>query len=217
MTFGQAHFKHIHLATVDSTNEAARRLLAEGGITGLTCITADEQTAGKGTRGRIWCSPRGAGLYLSIVHSAAVCVLPVTDFYTQAAGVACAEVLHKLYGLDIRIKPVNDLYVDGKKLGGILTESLLRENKLQAVITGIGINTRECERKLAGENAHPDIQPVSLQELVPPHVWRAFSTEELVADLVAGVHAYYARLSDSAGEIERLYRKLGVSADGAPV
>lgn len=137
--------------SLDSTNEEAKRLLAAGKITGLTAITASMQTAGKGTRGRVWVSPPGCGLYLSVVHPLDVpCQsAPLTPVFTLAAGVACAETLHEATGLRFQLKPINDVYIAGAKLGGILTESVVRDNRLRALITGIGINLRGDDRVIA--------------------------------------------------------------------
>ena len=165
---------------LDSTNEEAKRLLADGRITRPSLLRAESQTAGKGTQGRRWFSPPGAGLYCSVVHPFPGETLtghtqreiPLSPLFTLAAGVACAETIQELTGLGIQLKPINDLYVDGRKLGGILTESLISENHCKALITGIGINVFEhtaitdgCELEDRGN------VPASLQGNIPSHLF----------------------------------------------
>lgn len=165
-------FQMFHYPQVDSTNETAKQLFKSGQIACKALIIANSQTAGKGTQGRKWLSPDGAGLYMSVLH-----VMPpplhnepsqknrLNTLFTMAAGLACVEALHELTGLsdEIRIKPVNDIYHCSKKLGGILVEGLVQDNIFQALITGIGINI----------NNHPEITaderntPTSLSELFP--------------------------------------------------
>ncbi len=185
--------------SLDSTNEEAKRLLASGKITGLTAITASRQTAGKGTRGRVWVSPPGCGLYLSIVHPMQVpChAAPLTPVFTLAAGVACAETLAELTGLSFQLKPINDIYLAGGKLGGILTESIVRDNCLRAVITGIGINLRPDD----GVSAHAECtgnRAVSLAEHWPIPLPAGPQCDtiasELAETLTLAVDGWYGRI-----------------------
>ena len=122
-----------------------------------------------------------------------------------------------------RIKPVNDLYVDNRKLGGILVESLVRENTLQTVITGIGLNLRAVDRPLTGEQAHPGVVPVSLEECLIAPAWAVLSADatmdELVSELTVAVHARYTQLiRDGWPAIETLYNRFAVnhSVDAPP-
>lgn len=149
--------KAFHLDTIDSTNEAAKRMLRAGEIAGDAYISAREQTAGRGSRGRRWVSLRDAGIYLSVVHlpqpALAAGSVDLT-LITLATGVACVDFLAGL-GAEARLKPVNDLIVDGRKLGGILTEALIERGTVEAVIVGVGINIRHGERVLADGGTPP--------------------------------------------------------------
>src|SRR5690606_18635680 len=109
-------------------------LLAERGSPEGSVIVADAQTAGRGRAGRRWWSPPGAGLYVSIVLRPPREVVPLL---TLAAGVAAAEGVEAATSLGVAVKWPNDLYVAGRKLGGILTES---RGGLSCVIVGAGIN-----------------------------------------------------------------------------
>lgn len=130
------------LDSVSSTNDYAKKLAAEGAEDG-TVIIAENQTSGKGRLGRSFVSPDGMGLYMSVV------VRPdfapeYAPLITSAASVASAEAVEMLCGEDVRIKWVNDLYMNGRKICGILTEASLglEANTVDYAVIGIGINVR---------------------------------------------------------------------------
>lgn len=128
--------------TITSTNTVLRQMALEGAPAGLALVAA-EQTAGRGRLGRSFYSPAGTGLYLSLLlrpeleAARAVCL-------TACAAVAVAETLESLADIHPGIKWVNDLYLGGKKVCGILTEAGLdcETGRLSHVIVGIGVNTR---------------------------------------------------------------------------
>jgi BirA family biotin operon repressor/biotin-[acetyl-CoA-carboxylase] ligase len=127
-----------YLAAVSSTNEIAAALAAAGADEGTT-IVADTQSCGRGRRGRVWSSPPGAGLYVSIVARPR---LPgdLLSVFTLAAAVALAEAVRISTTLAVEIKWPNDLVVGRRKLGGILAEGAGQVP--QYVILGFGINVR---------------------------------------------------------------------------
>lgn len=134
----------IILPETDSTNTYAAKLAAEGAAHG-TVILAESQTNGKGRLGRRFESPAGTGLYMSVI------IRPQFDIscaplITSAAAVAAAEAAEKLCGEKIRIKWVNDLYINGRKICGILTEALMNPQmkNLSHAVIGIGINVGKC-------------------------------------------------------------------------
>lgn len=158
--------QRFELDAVDSTNLEAKRLLATGRITGPAIVTAREQTAGRGSRGRSWLSPRDAGIYLTVIDLPTLPMIASSldpTMFTLAAGTACVEVLREHAGVGVGIKPVNDLCVDGRKLGGILTEAVVERQTVRALITGIGINVRAANRPVSRDAA----EPVALQSLMP--------------------------------------------------
>ena len=126
--------------SVASTNTLLKAW-AEDGCAEGTVAAAEEQTAGRGRRGRGFFSPRGTGLYLSILlrpESSAGAALAITT----TAAVAAAEAIEALSGEAAQIKWVNDIYMRGKKVCGILTEASLdvETGGLRYAIVGIGIN-----------------------------------------------------------------------------
>ena len=127
---------------IDSTNTHAKALAAEG-LRNL-CVTALRQTGGRGRMGRQFFSPEGSGLYFSLLVSP--CVKGEDGaLLTTFAAVAVAEVLEEMTGAKAQIKWVNDVYLQGKKVCGILTEGAVDYtggNFAYAVI-GIGINLHD--------------------------------------------------------------------------
>ncbi|MGI6737216.1 MAG: biotin--[acetyl-CoA-carboxylase] ligase [Anaerovoracaceae bacterium] len=138
------HLRHdipLHLYDVlESTNSTAASLAMAGAPHGTTVI-AGEQTAGRGRRGRSFYSPRDTGLYLSIVLEP-TCDLTQSVLITAAVAVAVAEAVDTVSGRESRIKWVNDIYLDGRKVSGTLTEALtdFESGRVSHLVTGIGIN-----------------------------------------------------------------------------
>jgi biotin-[acetyl-CoA-carboxylase] ligase BirA-like protein len=214
---------------LDSTNEEAKRLLAQGSLPALSLIRAHTQTAGKGTQGRQWISPPGAGLYFSIVHSFDTDVEPtpaeqntLTPLLTLAAGVACAETIQELTGLQIQLKPINDLYVDGCKLGGILTESIISRNRCRALITGIGINIYSNESVDAGcQSDERGNRPTSLQACIAPVIFNQWQGDTMMQEISEAVtqrvDAYYQQFfRQGHAEILEAYLRFKIPACELP-
>ncbi len=132
--------------TLPSTNTALKQA-AEAGAPAGTVLIAEEQTAGRGRLGRSFYSPAGTGLYFSVLLRP---TLPATEcsLITTCAAVACAEAMETISGQKTEIKWVNDIYVDGRKACGILTEAALdlESGGLQYAVLGIGINLAPPEQ-----------------------------------------------------------------------
>ena len=126
--------------TLESSNRTAKTLALEGAPHG-TMVLAGQQTAGRGRLGRRFESPAGKGVYLSLVLRPS---LPMTEAQavTVSAAVAVCRAVKKLCGLELGIKWVNDLYYNGKKVCGILTEAGadLESGQLEWLVVGIGLN-----------------------------------------------------------------------------
>ena len=140
------HLKHQELKlqvykTITSTNTVLKALAAEGAPAGLALI-AGEQTAGRGRMGRSFYSPADSGLYLSLLLRPNVSAVEATRL-TACAAVAVAETIEELSGRPAQIKWVNDIFVDGRKVCGILTEASVdcENGMMHYVIIGLGVNT----------------------------------------------------------------------------
>lgn len=139
------------LESVDSTNSACRRLALEGAEDG-TVVMADCQTAGRGRRNRSFQSPAGRGLFLSILWRPGCTpdkLLPLTAL----SAVAVYRAVERVCGLNLRIKWPNDLVLNGKKLGGILTEMALEGESglVSHAVVGIGLNVHHLPSDFEGQ------------------------------------------------------------------
>ena len=124
-----------------STNTYAKELARQSAPEG-TVVIAGQQTAGRGRLGRSFHSPRGTGLYLSLILRPD-CPAQQLMHLTCATAVATCEALEQACGIRPQIKWINDLTLQGKKLGGILTELVFgSDGNVSAAIIGIGINCR---------------------------------------------------------------------------
>jgi len=144
MTIGKIVHK---LARCASTNDAARSFADDGFEEGMV-VLADEQTAGRGTKGRSWFSPPGQGLYLSVIlrpDRRAVPLIPLV------AGLAAREAVASSTGLEAGLEWPNDIIWRGRKLGGILCESSWSGSHFNYVILGMGLNVGQRRKDFPDE------------------------------------------------------------------
>jgi BirA family biotin operon repressor/biotin-[acetyl-CoA-carboxylase] ligase len=132
----------VHLRLTDSTNERARALAASGAPHG-TLVTADEQHAGRGRQGRAWTAPPSSAVLMSVVLRELSETLPL------AAAVAVSEAVP----LETQIKWPNDVWIDGRKVAGILVEGRPQEGW---AVLGIGLN-------VTTEEFPPELHATSLR------------------------------------------------------
>jgi BirA family biotin operon repressor/biotin-[acetyl-CoA-carboxylase] ligase len=128
-----------YFASVVSTNAVAREL-ADAGEPEGTIVLADEQVGGRGRSGREWFSPKGCGVWASII------VRPSVDARRLAGlgivtAVAVASALGREFGVAARVKWPNDILAGGRKLGGILVEAgQVAGEAVESAVVGIGLN-----------------------------------------------------------------------------
>lgn len=123
---------------IDSTNNRARELALEGADEG-TLIIAETQLEGRGRLSRSWISPRGKGIWMSLILKPDLSP-DQAPHITAIAAVAIRKALNRATGLVIGIKWPNDIIIDGKKVCGILTEMHADIDRIYYVVVGIGIN-----------------------------------------------------------------------------
>lgn len=136
----------IHFSEIDSTNNYAKRLIEESRQTGRPLpdaylVSADMQTAGRGRLGRSFSSLRGNGIYLSLILK--LDIRPDGgNIITPAAAAGVLSALEECGSERLGIKWVNDIFLDGRKVCGILTEAVpgAAGDRLEYVIIGIGVN-----------------------------------------------------------------------------
>ena len=149
-----SHLKNIGIfnvevrKTVTSTNTVLREIAAKGVPEGFV-LAAEGQTAGKGRMGREFHSPVGHGVYFSLLLRPQLWAGDAA-LMTSAAAVAATQAIEDITGIHAGIKWVNDLYVKGKKVCGILTEAefSMESGLIESVLLGIGINVTRPEKEL---------------------------------------------------------------------
>ncbi len=180
----------IILEEIDSTNEFAKRISKKDNV----LIVAEHQTAGKGRRGRRWFSKKYANLLFSLLLKP-----DLTKEYTFSLSMALALSsvfsIEKIAEVKALIKWPNDIYVNQKKIAGILTEFSLKGEKLDYVIIGMGINVNWAPK--AEELLYP---ATSLKD----ETGRTFEREILLLDILKRFSDYYKKIL--SGDIDELYR-----------
>ena len=186
------------VAETGSTNRDLLKLASEGASEGVVLV-ADHQTAGRGRLDRSWSAPPGSSLLVSAL------IRPELDppevfLVTVAAAVAACEACDTVAGVRPGIKWPNDLVVDdggpfeGRKLSGILAESIVREGRVSAVVLGMGLNVNwpdDLPEELAGI-------AVSLAQLSSVTVDR----DELLSAWLADFDRWLTRIESDAGRAE---------------
>lgn len=186
---------HVHDA-VASTNDLAMALGDAGAAHG-TAVVAERQTRGRGRLGRIWASPPGVGLWVSVVLRPAV-PAAVAPAITLAAGVATAEAIEAeagraaaetgeaAAGIVAALKWPNDVLLDGRKVAGILTELRTEGQDVAHLVVGIGINVHQGRSEFPPELAEAAIS-------IRQATGRALSRALLLRRLFARLEAWYQR------------------------
>ena len=184
---------------IDSTNSFLKQKALEGAADG-TVVLAEFQTAGRGRLSRSFQSPKGKGIYLSVLlrpklpPERIACV-------TAMAGVAVCNAVEKVCGVRPGLKWPNDPVMGNRKLGGILTELVMMPDGTPAAVLGIGLNVLQSEADFA-----PEIRAVATS--VSMELGHAVAREALVAELIEQLERAYAALRrDAWSEWVRIYRE----------
>ena len=188
------------LEEVDSTNSFLKRIALEGAPDGTVAV-ADYQSGGRGRMARTFQSPKGKGVYLSILLRPTLTpaqLLPVTAL----TAVAMCDAVENTCGLRPQIKWTNDLVLDGRKMTGILTEMALEgeTGTVQSLVIGAGINVHQQP-----EDFSPEVSAMatSLTQVLGYPVARA----RLAAEMVAALQRLAADLGGDLGRYLDAYRR----------
>lgn len=175
---------------VSSTNTVLKEMAEKGAPEG-TILIATEQTAGRGRMGRRFFSPGGTGVYLSLL------LRPVFSpseslFITTAAAVAVAEAVEGVTGAETKIKWVNDVYLDGKKMCGILTEASLdmEGGRLAYAVLGIGINMRPPD------GGYPDELRTVMTSVFEKIAYDSDKRNRIVGEVISRFGNFYEHLPE---------------------
>ncbi len=180
----------VHHRVTDSTNERAKEL-ALGGAPHGTLVTADEQTAGRGRQGRAWVAPAGKALLMSVVLRD---LGGVQAYLPLAAALAVCEACEQSVPVRCEIKWPNDVWVERRKLAGILVEGRPQEGW---AVLGIGLNVSTAEGKFPDELR-------GLATSLSAASGEPASPGEVLARLLSALEA---RLDTSPGEIVAAWRE----------
>ncbi|MBQ7371079.1 MAG: biotin--[Blautia sp.] len=210
-----------------STNQAAKQAVLQGEAGHGGFVLAESQSAGRGRRGRSFFSPAGSGLYLSVILEPAE-TLQESLLLTTAAAAAVYRAVERVCGISLDIKWVNDLYKNGKKFCGILTEAItdFESGEIQYAIVGIGLNLFETAdgfpeelREIAGAlyDSESDASGIDRNRLTAEIVNCLLEeTEDLkLSELYVShnlVPGHMIRILD--GERSRLAKALEICPDG---
>lgn len=185
--------RHVLKEVTNSTNDDIKEL-AGNGTPGGYVVRAMSQTNGKGRRGREWVSKDG-GLYFSfdlspsLMEAAGKPLLTSMQapVITLLAAMSVCETIREKTGLEAMIKWPNDIVIDGKKVCGILTEMMMKENQIDLIIVGIGIN-------LLQEQFPEDIANTATslrKECVTKGVADLPDANQLVNAVIENMHYFY--------------------------
>ncbi|RVU55140.1 biotin--[acetyl-CoA-carboxylase] ligase [Anaerosphaera multitolerans] len=187
----------LYYDSIDSTNTEAKRLLYTEDLKNFTVLVADEQTEGRGRRGKNFSSPKGTGIYMSFV------LFPDSDFnlssfdlVTIRAAVAVVNAIKNKTNQNPEIKWVNDIFLKGKKICGILSEadSDFESRQIKSIIVGIGINFTTDISSL-DENVR--LVAGSLNE-------KNLLRNELIAEIIVQFHKAFYKMEEA--EILKIYK-----------
>jgi BirA family biotin operon repressor/biotin-[acetyl-CoA-carboxylase] ligase len=172
----------LYFERVDSTNRLGRELGRQGEKEGLV-ILAESQSQGKGRRGRVWESPSGVNLYISIILKPSLSPA-VAQKITLLTGVAVANALTKTSGLEAKIKWPNDIFIHGKKAAGILAEMETEGSTIRFIVLGVGVNVN-----WKMEDVSPDLQ--ALATSLQAETGKTFSRAQVASDILMELEKEY--------------------------
>lgn len=139
----------IYYERVNSTNDLAKVLAGQGVIEG-TVVVAEEQSGGRGRRGRAWSSPGGTGVWMSVLLRPKLSPANAPKI-TIMAAVAVVRAIERVCGQKVGIKWPNDIVYKGKKLAGILTEMSAEVDSINHIVLGIGTNVNVPQEAFPAE------------------------------------------------------------------
>ncbi len=137
--------KIIQLEEVDSTNSYAKKNISN--IEDKTAIITKKQTSGRGRLNRSWVDLGEENLFLSIVLKPSDTFKEIYPNLTQYLSVALCKVIES-YGIKTQIKWPNDVLIEGKKIAGILSETVMQGQKLEGIVLGVGVNLNSNQDKI---------------------------------------------------------------------
>lgn len=136
---GRAYFSY---KSIDSTQKEIYRRIEKNNIENGTLISTEIQTSGRGTHGRKWYTDEENNVSFSI-YIKTECEIENLEGITIEIAEVIKEILNKEYNIKVDIKEPNDIYCNGKKIGGILTQTKVILDTVEHLVVGIGLNTNK--------------------------------------------------------------------------
>jgi len=179
----------LHLPSVDSTNTFAKDYIAKNSPIDGTVILADDQFAGRGQIGNVWVSEPNKNLTFSIIYRTVFLAASEQFFLNMAISLGICTLIEKELKKDanksVKIKWPNDIYVDNKKIAGILIENTISGMHLNYSVIGIGLNVNQ-------QDFPEGLSATSLYL----EIGKEADKRKLLEELLASVEKYYLWLKD---------------------
>ena len=184
---------------IDSTNLEAKRNQEQVDGHGMVFL-AEQQSLGRGRMGRAWVSPKGTGIWMSLLLKPEFPTSQASQI-TLLAALAVADAIKKVTGLEGKIKWPNDIVVNQKKVCGILTEMGVIQDRIQYLVVGIGINVNT-------EHFPNEISDIATS--LKLEGGKIFAREEIVAELLNYFEQYYDNFckDGNLGQIIKYYNSI---------
>ena len=186
-----------HFETIGSTNEEAKTWARDASTPAPhgAIVSAEKQTSGRGRRGRLWTSPAGKGVYLSIIWRPKIAP-PQIGQLTIVTALAGARALKEISGLNIDLKWPNDLLYHRKKIGGILCEAEIKNGEIEFVVAGVGLNVNFAPEDLPERLVFPATSLLLA-------TGKPFPIPALQSACIRALQAEYARYSSGSWSTQR--------------
>lgn len=174
----------VYLPTCHSTNEHAGQLLTEGNPLEGTLIITPEQTAGKGQRGSRWEAEPGKNLTFSLIFRPVFLPVNLQFYLNIITALAVRQTSAEFLQADVKVKWPNDIYLNDKKICGILIQNSIQKNNLSTSIIGIGLNVNQT--------VFSDKKAFSMQN----YAGKEFSVETVLEVLLEKIEQNYLKLKE---------------------
>ncbi|MFC1884616.1 biotin--[acetyl-CoA-carboxylase] ligase [Thermodesulfobacteriota bacterium] len=171
--------------TIESTNTYANEIARMGAPEG-TVVIAENQNAGRGRMGRKWVSPKYANVLMSVIIKPDIKIREIFAI-NMITTLAVTDAIEEIFGLNSKIKWPNDIYLNMKKVGGILTEISAKGHDIEYVVVGLGLNINWKPENLTEMR----YDAISVSE----EVGYPLSREEIISSILIKIDLYYKMYS----------------------
>lgn len=165
-----------------STNDEASRLIQNSNVLEGTVVITGNQTSGRGQRGNTWFSEPGKNLTFSILIKPSFLIVKNQFYLNVAFSLGLFDYLTKVLGTGVKVKWPNDIYVNGKKICGILIENHIQAQHIQHSIVGIGLNVNQRQHLV------PTATSMNLEN------WKDYNLEEVLPKLLEALEKRFLQL-----------------------